>query len=587
MRFKGTLWLVVVLAALVFYYYFIELPSDERKKQQRELSEKILLFEPADVSEFSLISHGQTIHLKRNGKDAWQLIEPVKAQADNTAAEAYLSLLSDARFSRVVEEAPQDFSVYGLADPGLTIGLKLKDKKELSLHIGDVNPLQQKIYVKRGADANVLLSGVAREELQKAVFDLRDKSLLQFNSEDIGKIRLKNELNDFLLVREGKDWIVSHKDLKARGDKIEIESYLHTLATSRIKEFVEENPKSLAPFGLKAPSVELQLHSKKTQKPLTLLAGGKRDTSGYFGKLESAANVVLLGNQMFRILSKQFVEFMDRSLLDFKAEDVTQLEIDNGKEKIRLTRNGADDWKITDPQALRVDSGAVKSVLIDLKEARINEYIKTADKGLTLFGLDFPPKKSLTVHFKSGRTWTLKLGNGSINRENFFANRSEDGMVFNISAETASKLFRSLHDLRYKKLLHFNKEDIDRISIAYPEQTFELATSSKGWQLRKPEKIDKVPDFLGKDILWTLKNLEYQSIVKAPASDSETGLDHPRVTVSIWKGNENLVTQLHVGKPAKGEEKRLYARVKGKPGLFTIQDRFLDEIPKDLAKFKS
>ncbi len=585
MKFKGTVWLMVALVAIIAYYYGIELPSEEKRKKEAERSEKVLPFEAEDVTEFALTSSAQTLKLKRKDKDAWDLVQPLKAQGDDAAAEAYLKHLNDIRFSRVVEEAPEDLSVYGLSEPSLQIRLKLKKNKELSLDVGDVNPLNQKMYVKRGGEKRVLLSGASREELAKTVFELRDKSLLQFDTAEVEKIRLKNEANDFTLVRSGKDWTVHHMKLKARGDKIEIDNYLHTLATSRIKEFVEENAKSLSKYGLRSPAIELELHRKGHSRPLTLLAGEKRDTSGYYGKVASAANVVLLGNQMHKILSKQFVEFMDRSLLEFKEENVSALVIKNGEETIRLARNGAD-WKITQPQTLRVDPTAVKTVLIDLQEARIKEFIKTVDKSPALFGLDFP-SKTFTVHEKSGNTWTMKVGNPSINRENFFATRSEDGTVFSVSADTVEKLFRSLHDLRYKKLLEFKKEDIDRIVIAYPDRTFELETKGKGWALAKPEKIDSVPDFLGKDIVWTLTNLEYQSIVEPRVSDSESGLDKPRVTVSIWKGNENLLGRVSVGNATQDDEKRNYARVKGKSGLFTIRDRFLDEIPKDLAKFKS
>ncbi len=586
MRFKGTLWLVVALIALIAYYYGVELPSQERKKSEEARSEQLFQFDAADISEFALQSAAQNLRLKRKNADTWQLIEPLKAAADNENANAFAAKLSGARFTRVVEEVPEDPASYGLKDPGLTVRLKLKDGKEHTLAIGDVNPLNQKVYVQRGGETRVLLAADAREDFEQSVFALRDKSLLKFDARDIDTVRLKNADNDFTLVKKGERWTVSHKDLKSRGDTIEIDNFLHTLENARVKEFVEEAPKSLAPFGLNAPAATLKLHSKKSGKPLTLLAGEKRDTSGYFGKVESAPNVVLLGNQMFKILSRQFDEFMDRSLLEFKEENVTQLDIQNGQETIRLARSGAKDWKITEPQSLRVDPAAVKSVLIDLKQARISEFIKTVDKSPALFGLDFPPK-ILTVHRRNKNPWTMKLGNDSINRENVYATRSEDGTVFTLGKDTVKKLFRSLHDLRFKKLLQFDKKDIDRIAIAYPDRTFELKAKGKEWALKKPETIDAVPEFLGKDILWTLTNLEFESIVEEPLTDKQSGLDKPSVTVSIWKGNENLAGRVSVGNPTENDEKRRYARVSGKPGLFTIKDRFLDEIPKDLEKFKS
>ena len=136
MKFKGTIWALVVFAGLISYYYFIDAPAIKKAEEEKELSEKILPFDEKDVQEITLLKTDVKVHLQRSEKDGWELIEPVAAKGDSITVDSLLAALKEVRFTRVVEEAPADLAPFGLAKPRVSISVKFKNKDEKSLLIG-------------------------------------------------------------------------------------------------------------------------------------------------------------------------------------------------------------------------------------------------------------------------------------------------------------------------------------------------------------------------------------------------------------------------------------------------------------------
>ena len=585
MKFKGTIWMAVAFVGIVLYYYLVDVPAEKKQKEEKERAEKILLFETSQVEEFRLIKNDQTLHLKRKGSDAWELLEPVQARGDAESADSFLSLLQSARYSRVVEDSAKDLAVYGLKKPSLKISLQLKEQGEKNLLVGDDHPMTRNLYVKREEENKVLLAAVNRNDLDKSLFDLRDKSLLDFKEEEISKIKFQNEGVSFELNKQNEQWEIVDAD-KTKGDSDEIERFLRQVRKFKVKKFIDESPESITQYGLDAPSAQLTLETAGEGKSMTLLVGRKLKDEGFYGKVEGANNVVLFGRQLVKILSKHPVDFISKTLIEFKEENVSHIQLQTEVEEILVARMEQDTskWAIKKPIESAADSATVSSLLFDLRGARVTEFVMTSTKNPELFGLD-DPKQVLTVNLGDKKTWTLELGNESADGKHFFASRTGDSTIFTIASDTINQLFRSLHDLKNKKLLSFKKDEIEKILIEVPGKVFELQKQKKDWILTQPEKIKNVKGFIGNDILWSLNNLEYESIIDPPLDDKDSGLDQPTVSVTLWKDAGQKMGRVVVGKKVK-DKAEYYARVDGVPGLYTVKKRFPETLPKDLQKFK-
>ena len=95
MRFKGTAVLAAVFIGIVFFYFQVDLPSEKRKKEEKDRSEKVILFDSENVKGISFIKRENTITLKRLGADGWQMTAPVNANGDVPVVSDFLLFLKN------------------------------------------------------------------------------------------------------------------------------------------------------------------------------------------------------------------------------------------------------------------------------------------------------------------------------------------------------------------------------------------------------------------------------------------------------------------------------------------------------------
>lgn len=579
MKFKGTALMAAVFLGLALYYFFVDLPAEQKEKNRQEQAGKILPFDIDKVVEFSLTSKGEPIALKRESQHNWKLTLPLSASGDSTEVEAFLSVIADLKKTRVVEENPKDPSIYGLSSPINKIHFKFENNKEETLLIGNESPLGGHHYFKRKSQSSVMMAPSHQSSFEKSVYDFRDKTLLNFNTGSIQHIQVHREDNSLEFKKTGEDWEISG-DIKAQGDKDAIMNFLQVIQFSRIKEFVEENPGSLEPYGMNPPKLKLVMEVEGGESQ-TLSLGKFKEGKGYFGRVNDSKNIILVETKLFEALSQKTVEFLDKTLLEFEEKEILGMSLQSGDETISLTRSENDVWSIQKPVKTAADLSTVNSLLFDLKEAQIKEFIKISVDIPKSFGLN-NPQKSFSLKMKNSKKWALQLGNQSADGQHVFAQRTGEPTVFSISQKVIDKLFRSLHDLRDKKILNFESNEVSKVLIQTPEQLFELRKNGPNWSLVKPEKV-KI-EHIGNDLIWTLKGLEFNSIVSPSLPTKLSGLDAPTFTLRIFNNDEKLVSDLKVGKLFDEDQEYL---VETRKLQYRVNIKSLDSIPLKLSEFKS
>ncbi|MDP7557536.1 MAG: DUF4340 domain-containing protein, partial [Nitrospinaceae bacterium] len=188
MKFKGTIALTVAFVGIVLYYFLVDVPTEKREKEEKIRSEKVLPFKPGNVDTFSIIKNKSSITLKRSGTDGWRMTSPVDAKGDSAAASTYLSFINNLSFTRLVDDSPKDLSVFGLNIPALEVSLSMKNGKTKGLRVGDDHPMGNKIYLARSDENKILAAEVTSNNLDRSVFDLRDKTILGFETSKVSKL---------------------------------------------------------------------------------------------------------------------------------------------------------------------------------------------------------------------------------------------------------------------------------------------------------------------------------------------------------------------------------------------------------------
>ena len=577
MKFRGTALMAAVFLGLVLYYFFVDLPAEQKEKNEQEQAEKLIPLEAEKIVEFSLTGKGEHIALKREALHNWKLTLPFSASGDSTEAEAFISEIASLKKTRTVEEHPKDLSIYGLSSPFLKIHFKFENKKEETLLIGNESPLGGHLYFKRGSQSAVMMAASSQSSFEKSIYSFRDKTLLNFNTSSIQHIQILREKNPLELKKTGEVWRISG-DIRAQGDKDAIMNFLQAIQFSRVTEFVEEAPDSMEPYGLNPPKLKLVLDFDDGSQTLSL--GNLKEGKGYFGRINDSKNIILVGTRVFEVLSQKTVDFLDKTLFEFEEKEILQLSLQSKSETIRVIREKNDSWNIQSPIKTAADLSTVNSLLFDLKEAQITKYIKISMDTPESFGLD-NPQKSFSLKIKNSKNWTLQLGNQSADGQQIFAQWTGQQTVFSISKEVVDKLFRSLHDLRNKKILRLESAEVNKVLIQTPENLFELRKNGPQWSLEKPEKIKT--DHIGNDLVWTLKGLEFSSIITPPLPANLSGLDSPSFTLRIFKNNEEEIATLKVGKFFVPEQEYL---VETGNLQYRVKSKSLESIPLSLDKFK-
>ena len=577
MKFKGTVFMAAVFLSLIVYYFFVDLPAEQKEKIAKDHAEKLIPVEEKKVVEFSLTSNGEPVYLKRKAQHKWDLIRPFQTSGDSTEVESFISQIKSLKKIRVVEEQPKDLSIYGLNPPYAKIYFKFENKSEETLLVGNETPLGGSLYFKRENHPSVLMAASSLSNFEKSSYSFRDKTLLNFNTGSIQKIQVLRETNSLQLKKTGEAWEILG-DIHTQGDKDTIMNFLQSVQFSRVKEFINESPDSLQPYGLSAPKLKLILENDKTH---ILSLGNLKEGKGYFARVNDSKNIVLVDPRLFEILSQKTVEFLDKTLLEFEEKDILDLVLQSENETIRITQgDNNSSWNIISPIKTDTDLSTINSLLFDLKEAKIKEFIKTSKDIDETFGLNIP-RRSFSIKEKTSRTSTLQLGNQSTDGQQVFAKRAGEPTVFSISKKVVDKLFRSLHELRNKKLLKFSSEEVNKILIQTPDELFELNKSRSQWNLIKPEVIKT--EHIGNDLIWALKELEFHSTVTPSLATNISGLDKPSFTIRLFKNGQEKVATLKVGKLFDPEQEYL---VETGNLQYRVKSKFLDSIPLSLSKFK-
>lgn len=586
MRFHGTIKLAIILIGIVLYYFYIDLPAEKKKKEDKERSETILLFNKEDVKEFSLIKKNETFTLKPTDKGEWELVQPLNVKADSQTANQVITQIKGARFTRIVDENPSDLSVYGLQSPSLKFQLKLKDQKEKTLILGDEVPVGSSIYVKLDDEKKVLLSPNIRTEINKSLYDFRDKTVLIFSTPEVTSFEIQRQNLALRFKKEKGIWNIQGEDSLFKGDSTAIRSTLDAVRNARVASFVDESPMDLEAFGLDSPSIKLLINQGEKKERLTLLIGDRNKESLYYAKTGEGKNVVLLKKDLAEKLSQQLSDFRDKTLLEFTKEQIAEVHLASADEEIWIKRGKNEDnpWEIIKPIQTSTDQVTLNNLFVDLKNLRVHLFIDNPVEDTNHYGIE-DSGKQLTVLTGNGQSFQLNIGNITNDQKYVFARRGSDPSIFLLEKDKIEKIFPTFHALRNKKLLRFKMEEVERILIEYPDKTFELKKKGSDWNLLKPKPIKKIKPFIGQDTVWTLNNLSFESIVEESLESGATGLDHPAVKVSLWEKTNSKPETVKIGNRAP-DLPQYYAQVEGNPSIFLIKERFLGEIPKDLDKFE-
>ena len=410
MSLPRTLLMLVVLLGLGAYVYFIELP----KAQQEAEKPTVLTFEKEAVDTLTLTYPEREIRLQQTAAGEWDITAPIRAKADDTAVNNMLTTIVDEEVTRsLTPEEPVDLALYGLAQPPVVLRIALQDGTTLpKVSIGKDTPVGFSAYVQKEGDPQLHLTRQAfRLGLTKEVKELRDKTVLPFETDSVTRIAINTAETSMVLGKTDDGWAFENRASHA-VDTTTVHTYLSTLEGLRAEDFVEQPLLDLSAFGLDPPQLTVSLHLGEDTKR-TLSVGGEKsgDPGQRYLKRDDGETLYLVRTGLLKDLSKSVTDFRDKSVVSIPEGKITQVVVTRaGGEGFTLSRGEENAWEIDRKLEGTLKTATLSQFVADLRELRGFEIAADNPEDLSLYGLATPALTLVAIDEAGERLATVLLG---------------------------------------------------------------------------------------------------------------------------------------------------------------------------------
>ena len=228
-----------------------------------------------DVREIKLKNKHGNFHLVKKGSN-WNIESPRKLQGETSEVNNILRKLENGKAKSVVSETMDSKRKYRLNRPEIEIDLYIGESKA---HKNiKFSSLEKNVSnVKDDSRPQVVtVDSLFLKDLNKSLFDLRNKKITSFNKDEI----------DSAVVYQGDTTITMLKDTSdnwtfATGENLKswkMNSFVNNINNLSAKKFIKENAEFTSKYGLKNPSRKVQLFSKNNLI-VEIVFGEKRDSN--------------------------------------------------------------------------------------------------------------------------------------------------------------------------------------------------------------------------------------------------------------------------------------------------------------------
>lgn len=445
MKSRTVLILALVFLALGAWVYFYEIKGGEKRKETKEEADRVFSFKKEEITE--LLLRPARIHLKKEG-ESWVLTEPVQAGVEKWTVEGLLASIEGVRRERLVEERPQDYAPYGLKPPKFEVEIFHGSKRD-TLYLGDKNATETYVFAKKGSEPQVFLTSTSiLWNVDKKPFDFRDKTVLAFERDQVRKFVLRADGKKFSLVKTEGKWKLE-EPVQDEADQTKADQLISTIRDAKAREFVEENPADLKPYGLAKPRLIADLFVGQDQIRKTLLIGSTKGDKAY-AKDEARNPVFLVDTTLVHGLRVNLFDLRDKKLTALETTQVASLEFSYPDHRIICQKDTAGTWTIVEPEKQPAKSWKVNSLLSIVSNLKAESFVDDSPKSLVPYGLD-QPRVRIVAKSGSGKI----LGGvllGKTKDSKLYAKGLDKKPVVLVKADDVKDLMVTLSDVAEEKV---------------------------------------------------------------------------------------------------------------------------------------
>ena len=344
----------------------------------------------------------------------------------------------------------------GLDTPRIQVKLTDGDNT-YALDIGSVVPsengTQEHVYVKAvPQEAIYTVSDDIYKLLNKSVFDLRDKRVIDFQRTDTTRIaisiRRKQDRETTVCTKNyDNTWELQTPTGKVKADAKAVDDLLFGVDSLEATAFIDDPDKNLASYGLAPPSIEVAFTQRGQEKPAVLRIGDYTEDGTVYVKAEQSNQVAGVKRPLIDKIALGAAWLRDKQVLSFHIDDAIRLTL-HGEESLTCQRLGTN-WRLTSPVKEEAHNAEVNAIIYELDDLMADTFVRS-EPALTDAITGFSaPQIQLTIELRNQKVYTLQVGNQAEASGRFYARlQHEPNLIFLLNAELVPKLKTTLTLLR-------------------------------------------------------------------------------------------------------------------------------------------
>ncbi len=405
----------------------------------------------------------------------------------------------------------------------------------------------------------------------------QDQNLLSFAETAITGLAVRTGSEEVTMaLQPSGTWRIT-VPIVSEADAQEVNNLVRALVLGKINRVVDDNPATLAPFGLEHPSVVIAVKTDTQEETLSI--GDLGPISSTLYAMRGTDKRVLLTNLAVKdVLSKGLLTFRKKEVVTFEETRVERLRLTYPPTEYLLDRNNREKpakWDIRFPVETAADQTEVRTLLLRLQALKALGFIDAPAERAKLTKRLTKPSAKITL-YTAGQEQTVRLFQGGPTSGEAYAVSDPEGPIFRISPLAVRDLTKDLFTLRDKRLLGIDLNDVAILAVKTRDESFVLINQTDRWVF-EDDPSAKVNQETAALFVSRVVNLPAEiQVLKQTGQLAAYGLSSPTAEFTATAKDGRQRGHLVLGLKTGG---LVYARGKGLPGIYQARADLLDQIP--------
>ncbi len=440
---------------------------DDLSKSPTDIRDKsVIKFSPDTITEIQF-QKPEKLSCQKEG-NIWKMTHPLSVNADTEEIENILSELHTLQVSTFEADGENVTSLLeksGLDKPRIQFTFKDQNKK-FGLNIGAAvtsTTDKQNVYVQSVHQGGIYtVTDDIFRILNKSVFDLRDKRILDFQRSDTTKFEIQRGMQKIVGIKLDKNTWQLQNTQKTLADSQAVSDLIFGVDSLEAVAFVTDSTNNLALYGLDHPKMRVLFTIRGEDKPAVLLIGNNTKENSVYVKANNSEQIMRVKRDLIDKIAKGETWLRDKQIFKFSIDDPIRVTVkyNGGSQEyngVQFTcqRLGTN-WRLTSPVQENASNAEVNAILYGLIDLRAEEFVGEPFGGgknelpnaTTGFN---SPQIQITVELRVQKVFTLQVGKVDPSGRYYARLQNKPDQIFLLDAEIIPKLKTKVEWLRAKE----------------------------------------------------------------------------------------------------------------------------------------